>query len=244
MVCGLCLIFPLIAYPQQQKISVTIRNLSLKQAMEQISKQAEMNVAYSKEFVDTNKKVSLKVQNVKLEDALSSLLKGMNIGFRFLDNSILLYNKNEQKKEDTSSDKKKEVSVNGQVVDKMTGEPIVGATISVVGTSTGTITDIDGNYSLKVDEGSTLLFSFIGYTEVKQVVRQPGKLDVTLAENAIQLNDVVVVGYGVQKKVNLTGAVSMVKGDVLENRPISNVITRTFAWRYNYFFIWSTGSCS
>ena len=225
MVCGLCLIFPLIAYPQQQKISVNIRNLSLKQAMEQISKQAEMNVAYSKEFVDTNKKVSLKVQNVKLEDALSSLLKGMNIGFRFLDNSILLYNKNEQKKEDTSSDKKKEVSVNGQVVDKMTGEPIVGATISVVGTSTGTITDIDGNYSLKVDEGSTLLFSFIGYTEVKQVVRQPGKLDVTLVESAIQLNDVVVVGYGVQKKVNLTGAVSMVKGDVLENRPISNVST-------------------
>ena len=225
MVCGLCLIFPLIAYPQQQKISVTIRNLSLKQAMEQISKQAEMNVAYSKEFVDTNKKVSLKVQNVELEDALSSLLKGMNIGFRFLDNSILLYNKNEQKKEDTSSDKKKEVSVNGQVVDKMTGEPIVGATISVVGTSTGTITDIDGNYSLKVDEGSTLLFSFIGYTEVKQVVRQPGKLDVTLVESAIQLNDVVVVGYGVQKKVNLTGAVSMVKGDVLENRPISNVST-------------------
>ena len=77
MVCGLCLIFPLIAYPQQQKISVTIRNLSLKQAMEQISKQAEMNVAYSKEFVDTNKKVSLKVQNVELEDALSSLLKGI-----------------------------------------------------------------------------------------------------------------------------------------------------------------------
>lgn len=107
----------------------------------------------------------------------------------------------------------------------MTGEPIVGATISVVGTSTGTITDIDGNYSLKVDEGSTLLFSFIGYTEVKQVVRQPGKLDVTLVESAIQLNDVVVVGYGVQKKVNLTGAVSMVKGDVLENRPISNVST-------------------
>jgi len=223
MVCGLCLIFPLIAYPQQQKISVNIRNLSLKQAMEQISKQAEMNVAYSKEFVDTNKKVSLKVQNMKLEDALSSLLKGMNIGFRFLDNSILLYNKNEQKKGGTSSDKKKEVSVNGQVVDKMTGEPIVGATISVLGTSTGTITDIDGNYSLKVDEGSTLLFSFIGYTEVKQVVRQPGKLDVTLAESAIQLNDVVVVGYGVQKKVNLSGAVDVVKGEALENRPITNV---------------------
>lgn len=222
MVCGLCLLIPLTAYSQNQKISINVQQMPLKQAIEQISKQASMNVAYSKEFVDTNKKVNLKVKNVALKEALSLLLKDTNIGFRFLDNSILLFNKNEQKKVSVP-DKNKELSVVGKVLDKATGDPIIGATVSVVGTSNGTITDLDGNYSLKVEEGSTLLFSFIGYTEAKKVVSQPGTLDIVLAENTIQLNDVVVVGYGVQKKVNLTGAVSAVKGDELASRPITNV---------------------
>lgn len=224
VVCGFCLFVPLAGHSQEQKISVSIQNMPLKQAMEQISKHAAMNVAYSKEFVDINKKVSLKVNNVKLKDALTALFKGTNIGFRFLDNSILLY-RSEQLKVDASTEKSKEISVTGKVIDKTTGESIIGASVTVEGASTGAITDMDGNYSLKVKEGSTLLFSFIGYTNTKRLVARPGILDVMLVESAIELSDVVVVGYGVQKKVNLTGAVSMVKGDALENRPISNVGT-------------------
>ena len=224
MMCGLCLLIPFTAYSQNQKISVNIQNIPLKKAMEQISKQASMNVAYSKEFIDADKSVNVKVKNKTLQETLLLLFKDTNVGFRFLDNSILLFNKKEQRNTSGVAEKKN-ISVTGKVKDKATGEPIVGATISVPGTSIGTISDIDGNYSLKVDEGSTLLYSFIGYTDDKQVVQHSGILDVTLAESTIQLNDVVVVGYGVQKKVNLTGAVSMVKGDALENRPISNVGT-------------------
>lgn len=224
MMCGLCLLIPFTAYSQNQKISVNIQNIPLKKAMEQISKQASMNVAYSKEFIDADKSVNVKVTNKTLQETLLLLFKDTNVGFRFLDNSILLFNKKEQRNTSGVAEKKN-ISVTGKVKDKATGEPIVGATISVPGTSIGTISDIDGNYSLKVDEGSTLLYSFIGYTDDKQVAQHSGTLDVTLAESTIQLNDVVVVGYGVQKKVNLTGAVSMVKGDALENRPISNVGT-------------------
>lgn len=218
----LCLLIPLAAYSQQQKISVNIQNVPLRQAMEQISKQAAMNVAYSKEFVDTDKEVSLKVKDTTVKETLTLLLKDSNIGFRFLEKSILLFNKDEQESGPKLSESKKEVTITGKVIDKA-ADPIIGATVSVAGTSHGTITDIDGNYSLKVGEGNTLLFSFIGYTDQKQVAHHSGVINVTLAESSIQLDDVVVVGYGVQKKVNLSGAVDVVKGEALENRPISNV---------------------
>ena len=79
MVGGLCLAFPWVAYAQQQKISLNIQNVTLKQAMEQIKEQAVVNVAYSKEFVDPNKTVSLKVENVSLQTALTQLFKGTDV---------------------------------------------------------------------------------------------------------------------------------------------------------------------
>ncbi len=223
VVGGLCLAFPWVAYAQQQKISLNIQNVTLKQAMEQIKEQAVVNVAYSKEFVDPNKTVSLKVENVSLQTALTQLFKGTDVGFRFLDNSVLLYNQKEQDSSGAASKEQQIVSVKGTVVDQVTGEPIIGASVAVEGSSKGTSTDLDGKYSLSAPVGSTLKFSYVGYKETKKEVLQAGVLDVSLMESSVSLDDVVVVGYGVQKKVNVTGAVSMVKGDELENRPVANV---------------------
>ena len=223
VVGGLCLAFPWVAYSQQQKISLNIQNVTLKQAMEQIKEQAVVNVAYSKEFVDPNKTVSLKVENVSLQTALTQLFKGTDVGFRFLDNSVLLYNQKEQDSSGATSKEQQIVSVKGTVVDQVTGEPIIGASVAVEGSSKGTSTDLDGKYSLNAPVGSTLKFSYVGYKETKKEVLQAGVLDVSLMESSVSLDDVVVVGYGVQKKVNVTGAVSMVKGDELENRPVANV---------------------
>lgn len=223
VVGGLCLAFPWVAYAQQQKISLNIQNVTLKQAMEQIKEQAVVNVAYSKEFVDPNKTVSLKVENVSLQTALTQLFKGTDVGFRFLDNSVLLYNQKEQDSSGAASKEQQIVSVKGTVVDQVTGEPIIGASVAVEGSSKGTSTDLDGKYSLNAPVGSTLKFSYVGYKETKKEVLQAGVLDVSLMESSVSLDDVVVVGYGVQKKVNLSGAVDMVKGDVLESRPLTNV---------------------
>ena len=221
MIGMLCLCIPLSSYSQQQSVSLEIKGAPLKEAIEKLAQQAKMDVAYSKEFIDANKKVNFKIKSATLSNALSQLLKGTDIGFRFLDNSILLFN-NSKQHGSTSTDKKR-LTIKGQVIDKMTNEPIVGATISVLGSANGTITDVDGNYALAVDQGNTLLFSFIGYAEKQQVINQSGILNVKLSESTVQLNDVVVVGYGIQKKVNLTGAVSAIKGADLENRPITNV---------------------
>lgn len=113
------------------------------------------------------------------------------------------------------------LSITGKVTDKSTQETIIGASVLIEGTDNGTITDIDGNFKLSnVPANGTLVVSYIGYT--KQAIPIQGKthFNILLQEDSQKLDEVIVVGYGVQKKVNLTGAVSSVKGDALETRPV------------------------
>lgn len=110
--------------------------------------------------------------------------------------------------------------VNGRVVDA-NGEAIIGATIKVVGTQEGTVTDLDGNYTVKAKSGDLLEISYVGY-KPQTVKAGSGSARITLIENSQNLNEVVVVGFGTQKKVNLTGAVAVVKGDELAQRPVQS----------------------
>ncbi|MCI1648068.1 MAG: TonB-dependent receptor [Bacteroides sp.] len=112
------------------------------------------------------------------------------------------------------------VKVFGKIVDNI-GEPMIGVSVLEKGTSNGVITDIDGNYSLFVAEGATIAFSYVGYlTQERKAVA--GSLNITLKEDAKTLDEVVVVGYGVQKKSSVTGAISQVKAEDMQNRTISN----------------------
>ena len=113
------------------------------------------------------------------------------------------------------------IKATGTVVDE-TGEPLIGVSVLVKGTTTGTVTDLDGKFSIDVAQGATLAFSFIGYKEV--TVKANGQpINIVLKEDSEQLDEVVVVGYGTQKKVNVTGAVGMVDSKVLMARPVTNV---------------------
>lgn len=114
------------------------------------------------------------------------------------------------------------ITVKGKVM--ADGEPVIGATILVKGVSAGTATDIDGNFSLNVASNATLVISSIGYESQEVAVNGRQTLNVVLKSEIVALKDVVVVGYGVQKKVNLTGAVASVSTDELEGKPISNVL--------------------
>lgn len=115
------------------------------------------------------------------------------------------------------------LTVTGTVTDNL--GPVIGASIQVEGTSNGCITDIDGNYTLpNVPANATLVFSYIGYQTQKIAVGGKTKIDVKLAEDSQLLQEVVVVGYGVQRKSDLTGAVASVKAaDALKNTPTGNV---------------------
>ncbi len=221
IVGGFCCLVPFSGYAQSQKISVDIHNVSLEKAIQIIGKQASMDIAYSKETINSNRKVSLSAKEQSLSNVLEQLFANTEIGFQFRNGSILLFNKREQV---TEADDIK-ITIKGTVTDKKTGEPIIGATVAVLGTTQGTITDLDGNYSLTVPKGHVIVTSFIGYQDQKQVIDKAGEYNVVLTEESVKLDEVVVVGYGVQKKVNLTGAVSMVNGDALEERPITNLST-------------------
>lgn len=109
------------------------------------------------------------------------------------------------------------------VVKDATGETVIGANVSVVGSTNGTVTDVDGNFSLKVPAGATLKISFIGYKDVNVKITNQQSLNIVLEDDSQALDEVVVVGFGSQKKVNVTGAVSMVKAEALEARPVTNV---------------------
>lgn len=126
----------------------------------------------------------------------------------------------------TSSNTKDEmdVTITGTVVDS-NGSPIPGATVSVPGTNIGTATDIDGNYSITVPEGVRLVFSFIGYESKSVEIGNQQVIDVALVDSAQALDEIVVVGYGTQKKANLTGSVASVGSRDIENRPITSAAT-------------------
>ena len=112
-------------------------------------------------------------------------------------------------------------TISGTLTDDV-GEPLIGATILVKGTSTGTVTDFDGTYSIEASEGATLLFSYTGYADQEIVVGAQTVIDIAMAEDIAQLSEVVVTGYASQKKSNLTGAVGIVGADELAARPITN----------------------
>lgn len=129
----------------------------------------------------------------------------------------------------TTIHEQQDVTVSGTVVDQ-NGEPIPGVTVSIPDTGIGTATDLDGRYSLSVPENATLVFSFIGYITQKIEVGGRSQIDVTLTEDVAALEEVVIVGYGTQKKVNLTGAITAVKVDELSNIAANN-LSNTLAGR-------------
>ena len=112
-----------------------------------------------------------------------------------------------------------QVRVTGKVIDNL-GEPMIGVSILEKGTSNGVVTDIDGNYSLNAQRGGTLVFSYVGYVTQEHPVTS-GTLNITLTEDAETLDELVVVGYGVQKKSSVTGAISSVKAEDMENRTVT-----------------------
>jgi len=115
-------------------------------------------------------------------------------------------------------------NISGEVLDSY-GEPLIGVSIAVKGTTTGVITDIDGRFQIEVPQGSTLVFSYIGYVTHEVTITNQTILNIKMAEDTQTIDEVVVVGYGVQKKVNLTGAVAAVDGSEIASRPSANALS-------------------
>lgn len=194
----------LFAYAQQQPVRLTGSNIPLKSVFKQIEKQTKLFIDYKSQDIDDSRVIREMPEKGTVQEVLVKLLDGTDCVATYSNGHIII-----RKQVDTQSGKKSQM-VKGTIVDA-SGEPIIGANVVVKGTANGTITDIDGNFSLDAPEGAILQVSYIGYADQEVKVGKQKILSIVLREDSKALEEVVVVGYLSQKKASLTGAVASMK---------------------------------
>lgn len=219
MVLLLCIMqsFALKSYTQDARISLSVKEMKLEDILLQIENKTMYRFAYNKSEVNVDKSYSLNINDAEIDQLLDQMFSHTSIKYKIIDRQIILTNS------DTGTNQQQK-SVSGKVSDSQ-GNSLPGVSVVIKGTTIGTITDVDGKFSLpKVPENSLLQFSFVGMKMQEVIVSGKTEINVILREETIGLEEVVAVGYGVQKKVNMTGAVSSVKFDeIASNRPLTTV---------------------
>jgi len=217
--CFLFFVFNLLTFTeanaQTGKVSINLKNASVKELFSAIESQTSYRFSYRKAEVDNKKRITVSVKNGELKDLLVRELTKLHLSYIVQDNKIIVTPVTAPRPSNQSN------KITGKVVDA-NSEPIVGATIKEQGTANGTITDIDGNFSFVVSPNAIIEISYIGYQGKQVKTTSEKSMFITLKEDAELLDEVVIVGYGIQKKVNLTGAVSVVDSKTIQNRPITN----------------------
>ncbi len=205
------------SYSQTTKLSINIKKGTFVDVLKQIESQSEYYFYYNNDEIKALKDVTITVNKKEIQDVLEELLSGTNLEYKIIDRYIALKKKTEAGAEPVMQQQK---SVTGKVVDS-TGSPLPGVTVIVKGTTNGTITDIDGNYTVvKIPDNSTLQFSFVGMKSQEIAVGNQKTINVTLVDETIGIEEVVAIGYGTVKKSDLAGAISQVKSADMENRTI------------------------
>ncbi|RPE12816.1 SusC/RagA family TonB-linked outer membrane protein [Chitinophaga lutea] len=194
-----------------QKLTFSMRNAPLSKVFKEIRKQTGYIFFYNTEMLEETSRVSLTVVQADLEDVLNKCLQNKRLNYSIVDNTIVLSAKTKDEAEKTP-EAVVNISVFGRVTDAVTNEPLAGASVKLKGTSQGTSTDAKGNYTLQVPEkGGVLIISYIGYEIEEKNVSAAGALNVALKPKAVLTDELVVVGYGTQKRKDITGAVSSVR---------------------------------
>lgn len=206
-----------------QNISLTMQNVTVQQAITALNRTANYSVVLNADDIDLSKKISVSAKNATLDNVLSQIFIGQDVSWEIEGTRIKVTKKPEQNNR-TGQTPVTTRNIRGSIKDS-SGDPLIGASIMVKGTNLGFLTDVDGNYEMKgVSFPATIVVSYLGYEDI--VIEMTGKeklpFDIVLDNSQNILDDVVVVGYGTQKKVNLTGAVGVVDGKELQQRPVTS----------------------
>lgn len=216
MVCVFCS-YAGNAHSQNAKVSIRMNNVKLDKILNEIENQTDYLFIYNNQ-VDINKITSVKVKNEAVAQVLDKILSGTGINYELEGTHIILTT--EAIKDLHAQQQAK--TVTGTVTD-VSGEPIIGANIRIKGTTTGTITDIDGNFSIKAEPQSVIEVSYIGYLTQETVINNQKSIRFLLKEDTKTLDKVVVIGYGVQKKADLTGSVANINTEKLNTQSNANI---------------------
>lgn len=197
------------------KVTFNVRNVKVIQAMNQLKKDTGYSFVFCANSINPNQTVSVNSKNAELSSVVEQILKGQNVSYQIDGKQIIvspLQETVEKKGQTPSHQQQRERTVKGNIVDDK-GEPIIGASIKVRGSATGAISDIDGNFTIGVPENSVLDISYIGFTPQEVKVGHRNNLNIILQEDNKVLNEVVVIGYGTQKKGDVTSSVGSVKSE-------------------------------
>ncbi len=209
------------AYSQSAKINLNITNSSIKNVLEEIEEQTELHFAYDASIIDVNREVSITSEGKLVPEILDEIFSRANVVYAIVDQRVLLT----KSEDDNNSQQPQTKTISGKVTDA-SGDPFIGVTIVVKGTTIGTVTNFDGEYNLSgIPENATLVFSFIGMKSQEFGVGTQSKIDVTLEEDAIGLDEVVAIGYGTKKKESLTSAISVINSEDITNTKQANVVS-------------------
>lgn len=207
-----------------QQVTLSVKNQALEHVIQEIRSQTGYAFFFDAAYLKNAKPVTLDLENVPINKALERLFKNQPFGYQLQNKTIVIHPKTAEARTVPQA----QHTVQGKVTDS-TGTPLTGVTVLVKGSATGTSTDLDGNYALAVaNTEETLVFSFLGFVSREIPVNGRSSIDVVLREAATELDELVVVGYGMQKKASLTGAVSAVKGSDLirtKNESVVNMLS-------------------
>lgn len=200
----------------QNDVSLNVKNMELKKLFSLIQQKTSYRFLYEDEQLPKNTRIDVQVKNASIQSVLNEVLKNTGLNYRILNSTLVVLSNSHSPAAMLSR------NVTGRITDE-NGQPLAGVSIKVKGSATGVSTDAEGNFSIETPDKSTLEVSYVGYLQQEIDVKDGSALNIQLIPADKNMQEVVVVGYGTQKKVNLTGAVDAVTGKQLENRPLMNL---------------------
>lgn len=213
------------SYSQKTVLNLNMKNANLIQVLSEIENQTDYYFLFNYEQIQSDRKIDINLSDSDIHETLNVLLNGSNLTYTIKDRQIVIARGESTSPERTGSQVvQQQKTVSGKVTDAQ-GQPLPGVTVLVKGTTNGTITDFDGNYTLpNVPSNGTLLFSFVGMKLEEVPVNNQSTIQVQMEEEAIGIEEVVAIGYGTVKKRDLTGAVASVKSDEIKMAPVVNPV--------------------
>ncbi len=210
-------------YSQSTKFNFKIENKQVADVLKEIEESSNFRFFYLREQIDVERTVSVDVDGARVEDILDEIFEGRNVSYEVMEDNLILISPKEGLINNSKSQGQQK-NIEGNVTDS-SGEPLPGVSIIIKGTTTGTITDFDGKFNLVgVPADATLVFSFVGMRTQEVETANQSSFNIVMEEDAIGIEEVVAIGYGTKSKATLTGAVSTVSSDVLEDKPQPSVI--------------------
>lgn len=211
------------SYSQKTRISLDVENITIDQVLDQIESTTEFKFIYNIKNVDLKRKVSIKVDQIRIQNILRSLFDNTQTSYKIRGKQVILNKVTpsilKKETEKTIISLQQTIKVTGQVLDDLDA-PLPGVSVVEKGTINGVASDFDGNFEITVESGATLVFTSIGYKE-KEVLASTDFMNITLNENTSELEEVVVTGYATKEKRKLTSAIATIDKKQIENVPMA-----------------------